>query len=610
MEEWIGSIWHKYIMQKSNTEFDHARVEFNDISKSTGLIFRALGGSAGKRIEAAAPRDYVIRRTLLERISGSKLQISLAWQDETSLRLPQSIAIFDNPKLNKELYLWLAVLAAHSPTKFTHWAKDNQAIVAKILRKYPSLKSRYQVLVNAILKQRLALDKLPKPLQALELAVIQAIKHPENKIEFPVTNYAPQAIYIWLYPNANIKENPFSIEDIPLSENDEEETLNKQESRQARKKSERIDDNDSKDSLMIFRLENLFSWSEFSKVNRAEDDSEDDDAQRVAEDLDLITVSEPNQQKTSKIKIDLDLPSAIEDDLPLGEGIALPEWDYKSSRLIAKRCLLQPMLPRNSKPQPLPLPLRTITKKIRSQFEHLQTLKNWQKGLQIGDEIDLDAWLDFHIESTTSGAQEEGFYQSFQRNNRDISCILLSDLSMSTDAHINNEHKVIDVIKDSMLLFSEALEAVGDTFAIYGFSSVKRHHVRFTLLKNFNEKYSDIIRGRILSIRPGFYTRMGAAIRQASDILVQEKRDKKLLLILTDGKPNDIDHYEGRFGIEDTKQAIVAARRLGLIPFCITIDQQADQYLPYIFGSNGFTVILNPSQLPVKLPLLYHQLTQ
>jgi nitric oxide reductase NorD protein len=160
-----------------------------------------------------------------------------------------------------------------------------------------------------------------------------------------------------------------------------------------------------------------------------------------------------------------------------------------------------------------------------------------------------------------------------------------------------------------MLLFGEALEAVGDDFAMYGFSSVKRHHVRFTMLKNFSEKYTDDVRGRIQALQPGFYTRMGAAIRQATKVLSIQKNTQKLLLILTDGKPNDIDHYEGRFGIEDTHQAILEAKRLGLRPFCITIDQQADQYLPYLFGSDGFTVILNPTQLPTKLPQLYHQLT-
>jgi nitric oxide reductase NorD protein len=102
---------------------------------------------------------------------------------------------------------------------------------------------------------------------------------------------------------------------------------------------------------------------------------------------------------------------------------------------------------------------------------------------------------------------------------------------------------------------------------------------------------------------------MGAAIRQASKVLYEQKSTQKLLLILTDGKPNDIDHYEGRFGIEDTHQAIVEAKRLGIKPFCITVDQQAEDYLPYLFGSRGYTVILRPAQLPVRLTQLYHQLT-
>jgi len=610
MEEWVGSIWHKFIVRKSNTEFDHARVEFDEIKKSASMIFRALGGSPATRVEAAIPRDYYAHRKLLDKISGTKQQISLAWQDETSLRLPQSIAIFQTQRLNKELYLWLAALAAHSPSQFSHWARDNQAVVAKLLAKFPALRPRYQRLATAILKQRIPVEALPKSLKSLEQAVIQAIMHPENIIEFPVANYAPQAIYLWLYPNENLKANPFKAAEVDAQEQQASSAMIPQKNQSARKKSQRVDEADTKDSLMVFRLENLFSWSEFSRVNRAEDDSQDDDAQRVAEDLDIITVAKGTRQKTARLKLDLDLPAAIEDDLPLGEGITLPEWDYKSNQLIAERCLLQPMLPRDSVPLALPSSLIPAAKKIRQQFQQLQNIKKWQKSQSSGDEIDLTAWLDFYIESKTSLARDTGLYLRFQNCQRDISCLLLSDLSMSTDAYINNDHRVIDVIKDSMLLFSEALAVVGDPFAIYGFSSVKRQHIRFTLLKNFAEPYNDHIRGRILSLRPGFYTRMGAAIRQASAILAEQTQHRKLLLILTDGKPNDIDNYEGRYGIEDTRQAIIAARRLGLVPFCITIDQQADQYLPYIFGNNGFTVIFNPAQLPTKLPQLYHQLTQ
>ncbi|MFQ3192974.1 MAG: nitric oxide reductase NorD protein, partial [Paraglaciecola sp.] len=368
---------------------------------------------------------------------------------------------------------------------------------------------------------------------------------------------------------------------------------------------------DEKQGMMIFRLESLFSWSEFSKLDRGCDDSDDDeDNSKTVEDLDKITLAkEQEQQKSAQIKIDLDLPSASEDDIPLGEGLRLPEWDYKKHMLVADRCLLQPMLPKGASAKPLPVRLQKLAKTIQAQFEQLRSVRYWLKAEPQGEELDLSAWLDFHVESKISPTPQRGLYKSFRGNNRDLSCLLLADLSMSTDAHLNNDVRVIDVVQDSMLLFGEALQSVGDSFAMYGFSSVKRHHVRFTMLKNFNERYDDQIRGRIQAIKPGFYTRMGAAIRQATKVINEQKSSEKLLLIITDGKPNDIDHYEGRFGIEDTHQAINEAKKLGIKPFCITIDTDAQDYLPYLFGSDGFTVILRPEQLPMRLPQLYHQLT-
>ena len=104
----------------------------------------------------------------------------------------------------------------------------------------------------------------------------------------------------------------------------------------------------------------------------------------------------------------------------------------------------------------------------------------------------------------------------------------------------------------------------------------KRHQVRFNLLKNFSEPYDDQIRGRLQALRPGYYTRMGAAIRQATRILMDQKGSHRLLLLISDGKPNDIDHYEGRYGVEDTRMAIIEARKKGLIPYCITIDREAE----------------------------------
>ncbi|MCW8831952.1 MAG: nitric oxide reductase activation protein NorD, partial [Colwellia sp.] len=111
MEEWVGGLWHKYITRKANPEFDLARVTFDEVSKSVGMVFRALGGDAVKRVEAASAREYLTRKNFLQKISGDTQLVSLAWQDDESLRLPESLAIFEQQSLNYDLYIWLAVLA-------------------------------------------------------------------------------------------------------------------------------------------------------------------------------------------------------------------------------------------------------------------------------------------------------------------------------------------------------------------------------------------------------------------------------------------------------------------------------------------------------------------
>jgi nitric oxide reductase NorD protein len=613
MEEWVGGLWHKYITRKANPEFDLARVTFDEVSKSVGMVFRALGGDAVKRVEAASGREYLTRKSFLQKISGDTQLVSLAWQDDESLRLPESLAIFEKKSLNYDLYIWLAVLAANHQGAFRHWANDNQALVVNVLEKYPSMRARYQKLANAFVALRPAIDSLPRAEQKMEQAITQALIKPGSISEFPLVDFAPKAVFLWLYPSASENDlvTPEYQELVENEEGDQHQKKATKKSSTSRKKAERVDAPDEKQGMMIFRLESMFSWSEFSKLDRGSDDSDDeDDCQDTIEDLDKITLAkQQDQQKSSQIKIDLDLPSASEDDIPLGEGIKLPEWDYKKQILQPDRCFLQPMLPRDAKAQKLPAKLQKLSKIIQAQFEQLRSVRYWLKAQPQGEELDLGAWLDFHVESQLAPTAEKGLFRSFRGNNRDLSCLLLADLSMSTDAHLDNEHRVIDVVQDSLLLFGEALQSVGDNFAMYGFSSVKRHNVRFTMLKNFNEPYSDHVRGRVQAIRPGFYTRMGAAIRQATKVIAEQKSSEKLLLILTDGKPNDIDHYEGRFGIEDTHQAICEAKKLGIKPFCITVDTDAQAYLPYLFGSDGFTVILRPEQLPLRLPQLYHQLT-
>jgi len=361
---------------------------------------------------------------------------------------------------------------------------------------------------------------------------------------------------------------------------------------------------------MSFRLESLWSWSEYTKVDRTSTEDEDDDLVQTADDMDNITVAQDSETTVGKVKLDLDLPASQYDDIVLGEGIPVDEWDYKTQRLQKDHCRIIPMESKDAEALGLPQRLHAQARKIRRQFEILQPQRHWVSRQNEGSELDLESYINY-LADRKHGlvATDMPVYRNLHKHSRDLSCLLLADLSLSTDAYVNNHSRVIDVVRDSLYLFAEALSVTGDQFAMHGFSSRNRNHVRFYKIKAFDEPYNDDVRGYINAVRPGYYTRMGAAIRQATKHLEQQTSSQKLLLILTDGKPNDLDKYEGRYGVEDTRQAILEAEKKGLRPFCITIDEKAEDYLPYLFGANSYVLIRKAEELPQKLPLLYMRLT-
>ena len=605
LEEWVGSAWHRFITRHASADFPAARVELADRQRSLALLFRALGGASGISLEAASERDLLLRRNLLMRIAGTCKHAPLASCDGNRLRLPSSLAVYPTVSLNLELYRWLALLAAHAGP-MTHWARDNQRWTWLLLQRYPAMLPSYQRLVDAHLALRPAPASLKPGEAALEKALRKALREPGSVRRLPSSERAAWPLPLWLYPALHL--------DTPQTQDIEEEgddlATQPGEQQGAPKRASRVDDHARDGGLLVVRLENLFSWTEHVDLDRWTDDSQDPDAARVAEDLDQLSLSRQRVRKSGGLKLHLDLPPADVDDIPLGEGIKLPEWDYRLQCLQARFVNLQLMQPRADAPQPLPARLRGPAQRLRHQFQQLRTDRQWLRQQPQGAELDLQAWVDFQVQRQHGACVERGLFQEQRHTRRDLACLLLADLSMSTDAHLNDEQKVIDVIRDSLLLFGESLAGSGDAFALYGFSSLRRHQVRLQQLKSFEQPYDDRTRGCIQALKPGYYTRMGAAIRQATHLLGGCKQRRKLLLLLTDGKPNDLDLYEGRYGVEDTRQAVVEARRQGLIPFCITIDKKAGDYLPYMFGAHGYTLIRQPEQLPLRLPQLYRQLTE
>jgi nitric oxide reductase NorD protein len=155
---------------------------------------------------------------------------------------------------------------------------------------------------------------------------------------------------------------------------------------------------------------------------------------------------------------------------------------------------------------------------------------------------------------------------------------------------------------------AEGVTACGDDLAIHGFSSLRRDRVFVRTVKEWGEPLGPSVRARIAGLKPGLYTRMGAAIRFVSDGLSARPNRKKLLLVVTDGKPNDLDHYEGRYGIEDTRRAVMEARRRQIAVFGVTVDKRAQHYFPFMFGANGFAIVPKPERLGEALALVWQHL--
>jgi len=619
MEEWIGGIWDRWITQTGRRDHPAAAVHLKDIEKTLGVLFRALGGDAGLRVAAAADTTHGARRRLLQRIAGTDERAAHAALDMETLRLPARIAVFPAPTFNHDLYLWLAALAAASGPAFlrqptpTEWILRNQYATRLALERYPGLRERYRRLVDALLAERMAPAQLPADEAAQEHAVRTALLDP-GRIDTlpPLTRRKAkplQPVPLWLYPapptSGLARKNTTPAEAEANEQPEEQQADNK------RYQAERTEmpENESP-MILLFRAESLLSWAEYLKVNRALDDDPNPDAGRAAETLDKLTLTESEQRVGSKVRFDLDLPAAAEDDIVLGAGIALPEWDWKRRLMKADFCRLQTMVARSATPQPLPERLRRHARKLKNQFAALAPIRRWQKAQPEGSELDIDACVRIATDRLAgwhfSGA---GAYLNHRPTERDLACLVLADLSLSTDAHVNDEQRVIDVIRDSLMLFGEALSSTGDQFAFYGFSSLKRSFVRFHEIKAFDRPLDSEARGRIAALKPGYYTRIGAAVRRATQIIEKQPANRRLLLILSDGKPHDIDLYEGRYGIEDTRMALIEARAAGIKPFCVTIDREGAGYLPHLFGPAGYTIVRRPEDLPDRLPLLYTQLT-
>ncbi len=284
--------------------------------------------------------------------------------------------------------------------------------------------------------------------------------------------------------------------------------------------------------------------------------------------------------------------------------LTYPEWDYRLRAYHASGATVH-LLPAAIGPQAWvdhTLDAHCgMLHEIRRRFEMLRARRVRVHRQLDGDEVDLEAYIEGRADYRAGLPLPQRLYQSQRRVQRDMAIMLLIDVSGSTDGWIVGNRRIIDVEREALLLVCIALEGLGQPYAVQAFSGESAQGVILREVKRFDEPYSSAVALRIAGLEPENYTRAGAAVRHVSSRLMQQPAQHRLLLLLSDGKPNDMDHYEGRYGVEDLRQAVTEAKLQGISPFCLTIDRQAANYLPYVFGASQYALLPKPELLPTVL---------
>jgi len=281
-----------------------------------------------------------------------------------------------------------------------------------------------------------------------------------------------------------------------------------------------------------------------------------------------------------------------------------PEWDYRTGGYREPGSTVHLLPVQEGVQDWVDMALReyrSMLDLIRRRFEMLRTQRLRLRKQIEGEEIDLEAYVDSYTDYKAGLPMGQGLYQTLRPSRRDVAISLLIDISGSTDGWISAGKRVIDVEREALLLVAIALQGLREPYAISGFSGEGPHGVTIRPVKSFEEPYTEAVARRIAALEPEHYTRAGAAIRHCTSTLMLQQAKHRLLLLLSDGKPNDVDEYEGRYGVEDMRQAVTEARLQGISVFCLTIDRQAANYLPAIFGAHHYALLPKPELLPTVL---------
>ncbi len=612
-EETVGNLWHDMASRWGAAESDATRaVAFEDMRASVAALFRALGGPPGVEIAPAPLATSGHRPDRVRRIGTPQEKSHPADFDGERLRLPPVIDVFPTHDLNRACYLWLAALAAFAdiPTAGPDPLATDRAGIAALAdasdrawAACPGLRGAHAAMCRAILASRLrtGLPRCEAGVERLILDQLTGASDADECLNCPAPRgyrtYAPVPIWLRLRSGATASKG---ASEEPQAPGPAMAVPTRKDGRR-----EDRDQADRRDSFIIHRFESIMSWAESLNLNRMVDDDDQDNAAKAAEDQDHLTLSQNMKRAATRLRLSLDLSPQDAEHERLAGRFTYPEWNRRTGDYMpGHACVLE------AKAEPCGdyAPDPRLVARVKRQFAPLHPRRVTLPRQIDGDEPDLDAIVTSRTEIACGREGSDRVWQSNRPMARDLSVAILMDCSRSTEAAIG-DMSVIDVAREAVSSLAEGIDSAGDRMGIWGFSSLRRDRVFVHRAKSFEEPMSRDVTARIGGLRPGHYTRLGAAIRHVSTRLTDECATRRLLLVLTDGKPNDLDHYEGSHGIEDSRMAVREARALGQAVHGVIVDQDGQDWFPRIFGRAGFTLLPNPTRLNRALPDIYQTLT-
>ncbi|MAL99322.1 MAG: hypothetical protein CL583_12840 [Alteromonadaceae bacterium] len=456
-------------------------------------------------------------------------------------------------------------------------------------------------------------NALPEPIrpcsnagESLDWALEQAGKNQPGKERF--WGILPDAwIGVWLTPEAVIQtdsQQPWTSD--PGTQRPDERKM----ARRPRVREREDDEEDPNAGIwMVQPAIPMEHVEDPMGMQRPADREQEADAGGMSESLSelqettVVTTPEPAKEiMTSDEKPARDSVSGRRSGL--ANGISYPEWDYQADNYRAHGTIVRLLNPALGNPDwvtAVNARNRRQLADVRRRFEAMRTRRQAQRRQIDGDDIDIEEYVSAFADQRAGLPVSERLFQCDRNLRRDCAVLLLIDISGSTDAWVSGGQRIIDVAKESLVLVTSALEALGDPYAIQAFSGEGPGKVCVTEIKHFDTQATPTLYRRIAALEPDRFTRVGAALRHATATLMESNAQNRLLIVLSDGKPNDVDQYESRYGVEDTRKAVAEASMQGIHPFCITVDREAPEYMPYMFGPRRYAMLPQVDKLPVVL---------